>query len=166
MRNDDTAWQLAGLEAMRDMFAVTPQQRKEMIQFLFDEGYWDASKLTWEAAEARWNDCKNPGKAAFWKITELWALMRRFGRHQLLLAMNNDLGYEVRKRPTEERLQDLLEQMTEQMERSERELAACREQLAAVTAARAAAPQARPGGTVARFRMDPTDDENIGTGRF
>lgn len=79
--------------------AADGHQRKVMIQFLFDEGFWDAEKLTWDAAIARWNDNLNPGKSAFWKNSELWALMSRFGRHHLFLAMADDLGYECAAGP-------------------------------------------------------------------
>lgn len=154
MRNDDTAWQQRGLEALREMFSVSGQQRREMIEFLFDAGFWDRKKLSWSAAEARWNDCKNPDKPAFWKLTELWALMRQFGRHHVFLAMGEDLEYDLRRRPTEERLQALLERTAVQLERTEAELADCRAALARVTADADQASGLSSASNVARFRLD------------
>ena len=106
------AWVRDAFEALRETLRVSTKTRNDMIQFLFDEGFWDPEKLTWDAAVARWNACLNPNKAdAFFKLGELWALMKRFDRHHLFLAMAEDLGYEVRRRPTPERLQDLAEQL-------------------------------------------------------
>lgn len=115
----DAAWTRRGLAALHAMLDVDDYTRKAMIQFLFDEGFWDAHKLTWDAAIAKWNDGKNPGKPGFFKIGELWALAARFERHQLFLAMAEDLGYEVRRTPTEERRQLLLERMAAAVETCE-----------------------------------------------
>lgn len=38
-------------EALQETFRVDTRTRRDMIQFLFDEGFWDPDKLTWEAAE-------------------------------------------------------------------------------------------------------------------
>lgn len=130
----DADWQERGLQALRDTLDVDPRVRKAMVQFLFDEGFWDEQHLTWAAAIARWNDCLNPGKPSFFKLGELWALMSRFGRHQLFLAMADDLGYEVRRKATEERQQALLERLTTTMERMEREVDDTRAQLARLQA--------------------------------
>lgn len=126
----DPAWSQRALEALREMFAIDNHQRKVWIEFLFDEGFWDRDRLSWDAAIARWNDNLNPGKPAFWKPSELWALASRFGRHHLFLAQAEDLGYEVRRRPTEERRQQLLEHLAEQMDATERALSDARAQLA------------------------------------
>lgn len=100
---------LAALKATCDVDAHT---RNEMIQFLLDNGFWDQEKLKdWASAVAKFNSCLNPNKAEFFKIGELWALMRRFGRHHLFLAMAADLGYEVRPIPTEHRRQALMQQL-------------------------------------------------------
>lgn len=123
-------WPRLGLAALRETLDVDGQTRRAMIEYLYAEGFWDARRLSWDAAVARWNDCLNPQKPAFFKLGEVWALMRHFGRHQLLLTLADDLGYEVRRKPTEERRQDLLEHLTDVLERTERELVAAREALA------------------------------------
>lgn len=114
----DDAWFDSTFQSMLDMLKVDARQRREMIQFLFDEGFWDQEKLTWPAAETRFNACLNRTKAdATFKIGEIWALMKRFGRHHFFLAMADDLGYEVRRKPTEERQQELLARILEATER-------------------------------------------------
>lgn len=107
---DDT-WLRKAHQALRQTFEVDASTRNEMIQFLFDEGFWDPEKLKWESAVSRFNDNSNPTKETFWKLGEIWALMLRFGRHQLLHAMAESLGYELRAVPTEERRIALLEQI-------------------------------------------------------
>lgn len=125
----DASWQDNGLQALRDTLDVDPRTRKAMVQFLFDEGFWDVDRLSWDAAIARWNDCLNPTKASFFKFGELWALMARFDRHHLFAAMAHDLGYEVRRKPTEERRQELMLRLATSMEHIERELGDTRAQL-------------------------------------
>lgn len=107
---DDT-WLRKAHQALRQTLDVDARVRNEMIQFLFDEGFWDPEKLKWESAVSRFNDNNNPTKETFWKLGELWALMMRFGRHQLLHAMAESLGYELRVLPTEARRIDLLERL-------------------------------------------------------
>lgn len=128
----DAAWQDRGLKALRDTLDVDPRHRRAMIEFLFAEGFWDSERLSWDAAIARWNDCLNPGKASFFKLGELWGLMARFGRHDLFHALADDLGYEVRRKPTEERRQALMERMCEALEHAERQTADIRSQMARI----------------------------------
>ena len=66
----------------------------------------------------------NPAKAEFFKIGEMWMLMRRFGRHQLFLAMAEDLGYHCIPLPTEARRQAVLERIAEVQDRANNEIAA------------------------------------------
>src|SRR5574337_634696 len=68
----DAEWTRRGLAALHAMLDVDEHTRKAMIQFLFDEGFWNPEKLTWDAAIAKWNDAKNPAKPGFWKVGELW----------------------------------------------------------------------------------------------
>lgn len=148
----DATWTRRGLAALHAMLDVDDHTRKAMIQFLFDEGFWDASRLTWDAAITKWNDAKNPVKPTFWKPAELWALAARFDRHQLFLAVMEDLGYEVRRTPTEERRQLLLERMTAAVESCEQALNTARTELARMhhsSNPRAVAPAA--AGQVVRF---------------
>lgn len=106
------AWLREALGALKRTLDVDARTKNEMVQFLLDEGFWDKEKLsTWESAIAKFNSCLNPNKSEFFKVGELWALSKRFGRHDLFLAMAADLGYEVRRLPTEERQQQLLEQL-------------------------------------------------------
>lgn len=146
----DDSWAEMAYAALVETLKVDKHLQKEMIQFLLDEGFWDESKLTWVAAVARFNGCLNRNKAEFFKLGELWALMKRFGRHQFFLAMAEDLGYECRRKPTEERQQELLERANESIERYETELNAFRAELArlnddsAPRSARAASSRPRP----------------------
>jgi len=126
----DAAWSRRGLAALHAMLDVDDHTRKAMIQFLLDEGFWHAERLTWEAAISKWNDAKNPSKPTFFKTGELWALALRFERHHLFLAVMEDLGYEVRRTPTEERRQLLLERMTAAVESCEQTLNTTRTELA------------------------------------
>lgn len=165
----DAEWQRQGLAALRETLNVDPRLRREMIQFLFDEGFWDASKLSWDAAVARWNDCLNPGKNSFFKIGELWALMKRFERFHLWLAMADDFGFEHRRKPTEERLLAQLEKLTAAIEHSERELADARTEIARLTTPTAShgAPVVRMthSGEPVRFLVDD-DDAGAAPGGF
>jgi hypothetical protein len=126
----DEVWLRSAFEALRTTFDVDRHLKKEMVQFLLDEGFWDKDRLEWDSAIARFNGCLNPNKSDFFKVGEVWALMRRFGRHELFLAMAEDLGYDVRIRPTEERRQQLLERIAESMERNEQTVASARADLA------------------------------------
>lgn len=108
----DEQWLQAGLDALEETFRVGDADKRDMIQFLFDEGFWNKEKLTWTAAVARFNDCLNPNKNQFFKLSELWALMKSFERPQLLQAMASDLGYQpLRQVPSDERRQALLERI-------------------------------------------------------
>lgn len=161
----DPAWSQRGLAALHAMLDVDDHTRKAMVQFLFDEGFWDPEKLTWDAAIARWNDCKNPGKHAFFKLGELWALAWRFERPQVFLAMADNLGYEVRRMPTPEREQQLLERMATAMEQCETTMAVCRTELARMklaAAPRALAPMTGRGVT----HFDARDDDGAMPGGF
>jgi hypothetical protein len=164
----DAAWSQRGLAALHAMLDVDDHTRKAMIQFLFDEGFWDQHKLTWDAACARWNDCKNPSKPAFFKVGELWALAWRFERHQLFLSMADNLSYEVRRRPTPERQQQLLERMAGAVERCEQQLATARTELARLNLAaapRALAPVREQGQP--RFKLADDDaDADAAPGGF
>ncbi len=127
----DESWGEFALDALRETLKVDARLRRDMIQFLYDEGFWDPEKLSWAAAEARFNACLNPNKEVYFKLGEVWALMKRFGRHQLFLAMAEDLGfYPPQLKPTEARRLELMERLTAALESSEREVAAARAGLA------------------------------------
>jgi hypothetical protein len=166
----DSEWQRRGLEALRDTLDVDSRTRRDMIQFLFDEGFWDAEKLSWDAAVARWNDCLNPGKSAFFKIGELWALMKRFERFHLWLAMGDDLGFEHRRRPTEERLLVQLEKLTTAIEHSERQLADARAEIARLSVAGQRVPSLRNPVEAMQpsqpMRFSYVDDDGAAPGGF
>jgi hypothetical protein len=125
----DSQWMEAGLEALRDTLLVEPRLRKQMIEFLLEEGLWDSEKLSWDAAVARWNACLNPKRPEFFKQSESWALMKRFQRFALFQAMAEDLGFEVKRIPTEERRQNLLERIAEAQERAASVTEACTQEL-------------------------------------
>ena len=113
----DDSWFEAGYQALLESLNFDDAIRKEAIQFLFDEGFWDPEKLSWDAAVKRFRDCCNRNKSdAHWKLPEIWSLMKRFGRHDFALAMMDDLGYEVRQKPTEERRQTLIARALDALE--------------------------------------------------
>lgn len=108
------AWLREALAALKRTLDVDARTKNQMVQFLLDEGFWDKEKISsWESAIAKFNSCLNPNKSEFFKVGELWALSKRFGRHDLFLAMAADLGYEVRRVPTAERQQQLLEDLVQ-----------------------------------------------------
>lgn len=147
-------WMQLGVDAMRETLDGDPRLKRQMVQFLLDESFWDTDKLGWDGALARFNACLNPARSEFFKLSEVWALMKRFDRHHTFLAMAHDLGYEVRRRSTEERKQELLERLVLAMERlgHEREFALAEaERLASVPPDRGMDPVVRAGS--GRFSM-------------
>ena len=78
-----------------DASMVDGRTVKARVQFLLDSGLWDARKLAFESALARYHGCVDPAKREHFRIVEVWALMKRFGCHDLALAMVQDLGYQV-----------------------------------------------------------------------
>jgi hypothetical protein len=117
----DETWLRKAHQALKGALEVDSNTRRDMIQFLFDEGFWDPEKLSWDAAIARWNACLNPTKSEFFKLGEIWALCVRFNRPQLLLAMNESMGYEARPIPTEARRIALMEQILAAQQRFEQD---------------------------------------------
>lgn len=160
----DAEWQKRGLDALKETLDVGTSSRNEMIQFLMDEGFWDAEKLSWDGAIARWNDNLNPSKNSFFKLGELWALMKRFNRHEMFLAMAEDLGYEVRLRPTEERRQALVAQLVDALKSSEAAISAARSELSRLHSSDAPAQGTRGSNSVVRFRQ--ADDDSMPVGGF
>lgn len=165
----DAHWSARGLAALKATLGdVDSHTRKAMVQFLLDEAFWDADKLTWDGAIARWNDCLNPGKPAFFKLAELWALMRRFERHDVFHAMAADLGYETRRVPTEERRLAAIERMAAAVDTCEAALAAARTELAHLHHGDPPNASARgQGGRPVRFAIDDGDEQTTtGPGSF
>lgn len=117
----DEHWLRNAYDALKAMFDVEQHVKMAMIQFLYDEGFWDVERLSFDAAIARFNANLNPNKPEAWKIGELWAIASRFDRPQLFEAINADLGLETRRKPTEERRQDLQQRFVEGLERFNRE---------------------------------------------
>jgi len=110
----DAAWMQRGLDALKDTLDVSPELKKQMIEFLLSEGFWEQEKLTYEGAVNKFNGNLNPERAGHFKPSELWALARKFNRHQFFLAVMEDLGYErPRMKATEERRQELLERIAD-----------------------------------------------------
>src|SRR5688572_26221138 len=104
----DETWLRKAHRALKEALEVDNATKRQMVQFLFDEGFWDASTLTWESAIARFNDNLNPTKQSFWKLGEIWALTLRFQRYELLGAMAESMGFELHAIPTESRRQQLI----------------------------------------------------------
>lgn len=121
----DLTWQQMALDALRSTLDVDADMKRTMVEFLFETGLWDRDRLTWDAAITKFNSCLNPAKPEKFSLLEIWALAKRFDRHDLALAMIADLGYETpRRRTTEERRQELLERIASAYERSNTEIAA------------------------------------------
>lgn len=143
---DDT-WFERAFEALQETFRVDGRVRRDMIQFLFDEGFWDPGKLGWEAAEKRFAACLNRHKTdTNFKLGEVWALMKRFDRHHFALAMLEDLGYECRRKATAERQQDLLERALDALDRYESIAAGLRAELGRIATGTVVVQEARPTG--------------------
>ena len=126
----DDQWFDSARAAMAEMFAVDPSTKSQMIQFLLDEGFWDSERLSWDAAVTRFNACLNPNKRdAHFKISEVWAIAKRFERPHLFIAIVQDLGYDVIQIPTEARRQQLLERIARASEECTRVIAAASAEL-------------------------------------
>jgi hypothetical protein len=131
----DATWMQRGLSALRN--TLDADSKDQMIQFLFDTGLWDPEILTGDAAIARFNSGLNPAKVTVnFKLCEIWALMRHFDRHELFHVMADDLGYEIRKKSSNERVIESNERLARAIENSNRLLAE-----AAGDKARLTAPQ-------------------------
>lgn len=118
----DAAWMQRGLSALRN--TLDSDSKDQMITFLFETGFWDKESLTWEAAVARFNACLNPQKANVnFKVAELWALMKQFDRHEFFHAMADDLGYEIRRKSSNERVIESNERLAAAIEENTRALA-------------------------------------------
>jgi len=148
----DAHWNQRGMDAIRATFDVDAATKRQIIEFLFAEGFWNKETLSWDAAVARYNDCLNPLKPAFFKIAEAWAVMLRFERHELFFAMARDLGFEIRRIPTEERRQALLERIAIATESYTVAVAASNAELARL-ATEPAAQRHTPGQPV-RFSLE------------
>lgn len=169
MSSRDPKWLQRGLDAMRETLDVDAATKAAMIDFLMEEGFWDSRRLTPAAARTRFNACMNPMKTEFFKLSELWALMKHFHRYQLLDAMCQDMGFEPpRKLPTSNlraELQQKLDALASQHADQVAELRAQIEQLDG------AADAPRQDGNVrlhpamredgARFALND-DDTNVG----
>lgn len=123
-------WMQRCLDAMRDTLDVDSALKQQMIDFLFAEGFWDSRRLGAAAARTRFNACLNPGKPDFFKLSELWALMKRFRRYGLLYAMLDDMGFErPRQLPTRLRRDELARQIAALRQTQEEALAELEHQL-------------------------------------
>lgn len=124
------AWFARYMDALAETVGGPDERKVEMIQFLFDAGFWDATKLSFPAAVSRFNACLNPGRAEFFKLGEVFALMRRFDRHELFHAIAADLGYQVERIPTDARRLRALERIATALERRNELLEASAEETA------------------------------------
>ncbi len=113
----DETWLRRAHQAVKAVFDVDEHTRNDMIQFLFDEGFWDRDKLDWTAAITKFRGNCNPSKSEFWKISEVWAISLRFRRPHLMLAMAESMGHATYEIPTEARRQALMTRMVELHER-------------------------------------------------
>lgn len=153
----DEGWLRKAFESLKATLDVDTQLKRDMIQFLLDEGFWDKERLQWDSAVARFNACLNPNKTDFFKLGEVWALMKRFCRHELFLAMAEDLGYEVRAKPTEERRLELLERIASASEKLDATIAEATREMVRINdpnAPRSTSWPPPPPGQRPQFSMD------------
>ena len=108
-------WRQRCLDAMRLSMDVHDDLKREMIQFLIDEGFWDQD-LKWASAVNKFNACLRPDDPTQFSNVALWALVKRFERFDWFYAMAADLGFEVRRKSTEERKLELLERIAAAVE--------------------------------------------------
>lgn len=100
------------MNALVETLADGADTKRLAIEFLLQSAQWDVTGVTPESAESRYNGNLNPAKKLNFRISEVWSLMRYLGRHQLLHAMAEDLGYEpLVRRPTEARKQEAYEKI-------------------------------------------------------
>jgi len=116
-------WMQRGLNALKETVDPDPEIKRQMVEFLIEEEIW--TDIEYEAALAKFNTNLNPNKVGHFKTSEIWQLMKRFDRHQFFLLMAEDLGYEVRRKPTEERRMELLERQVRAQEDFNRILEQC-----------------------------------------
>lgn len=141
----DETWIEAAYVALEETLRVDKHVRKQMIEYLVEEGFWSRD-MDWDKLEAKWSANINRNRSEFFKVGELWALMRRFGRHHFFLALAQDLGYYCVPMPTEARKQALLERLAAAEERAANEIAAARAELQRLEAQEQGKdPQRRPG---------------------
>lgn len=159
----DDVWLRRAHQALAAVFDVDDRTRNDMIQFLFDEGFWDAEKLSHEGALSRWRANLNPTKGEFWKLSEVWAISVRFRRPQLLKAWADSMGYELRERPSEERRQELLQRTVDLLEGLDAARVELQSDLARLfaPAPREHLPSA-PGTRPSFCQREPTAVERIG----
>lgn len=161
----DETWLRKAFQSLHAVLDVDDHTRNQMIQFLMDEGFWDAG-MKWETALAKWNSCKNPHKAEFFKIGEIWALMLRFSRHQLFEAMAESLGYQLIALPTEARRQAVLERLASSLERLELEQLTARAELERLATAPVEQRAAVPHGTRPTFSLLRGDEPRTAVERM
>lgn len=126
-------WSQRAMNVLQETLDVHPELKVEMVKFLIDNGFW-SDKLTAHSAMSRFNGNLNPDRPGeFFKLSEVWALMKRFGRHALFVAMAEDLGYEVRRKPTDERILDAVERLAHELQRSNDAAQLARQQLGFLT---------------------------------
>jgi hypothetical protein len=125
-------WSQRCLAAMADTLDVNADLKREMIQFLLDSGFWDASKLEWPAAVTKFNACLRPDNRENFSNLQLWGLMKRFERYAWFEAMADDLGFEIRRKPTEERRIELLNRLVVALEQANSISAAAQAELHAL----------------------------------
>lgn len=116
-------WMARGLRALCATVDSDSDLKRQMIEFMFETGMWNSKELTYSAAVSKFNNCLNPDRPEYFRTMHVWALMKRFGRFELFLAMADDLGFEVRHRATPEREQELLLRLADAYQETNRLLA-------------------------------------------
>lgn len=76
-------------------FGDNPDTKPDMVQFMFDAGFYDPKTLTPAAGLQRFNDCLNPNRAHRFKIVEVLALARRFRRVAFVSLIMREMGAET-----------------------------------------------------------------------
>jgi len=157
-------WQQRCLDALKDTLDVNSDLKRDMVQFLFDEGFWDPARLEWSAAVTKFNACLRPDTRENFSNIQLWALIKRFNRLSWFFAMADDLGFEVRKKATEERRIEIVERLLtgiEQANKLSAQALAALQQLGAPVPASRLHPAVREGN--ANFAFSGADEEPTGS---
>jgi len=95
---------------------VPSESKKDFVLCMYASGLWNSLRLTWSAAITKLSNglalkAQDDRNREYLKIVEIWWWMKCSGKHDLAIAMLNDLGYEVRRKPKIERLTAIAERI-------------------------------------------------------
>jgi hypothetical protein len=123
-------WSQRALWAMRETLDVDADLKGQMVDFLLATRLWaielekrpanraEEDLAIRSAALHRFSRCLNPNQPERFTWQVIMALCSRFQRPGLLQFMAEDMGYELRRLTSDERLQAAFERLAEAEERS------------------------------------------------